>query len=104
MRFPFNAGCRITAGETTGRSVPLAAVFSEIAEQVVHHRISREVDERASFAPEGDEVGVLEPVEMERERGTRQPEPVADLADGHAPVSGLHKQAEDIEARFLSEG
>ena len=46
---------------------------------------------------------MLQFLEMEGERGRRQPELVADLAGGETPLPRLNEQPVNIEAGFLSQ-
>lgn len=81
----------------------MAAILGHVSEQRVHDRISRRVDQRPAFAPKGDEVGVLELAQVERQRRRREREPLANLPRRKPLGSGLHEQPENIEPRFVAE-
>src|SRR5215510_9486554 len=79
----------------------LAAILREVAEQRVHGVVARGVDHRPPFAPHGDEPGLAQAVEVERQRVRRQPDRVRHLSGGNAFRSRLHQQAVGFEAMLL---
>ena len=58
---------------------------------------------RPSFARESHQARVFQFLQMERERGGRQSEPLADLAGRHPILAGLNQEPVDIEAGLLCE-
>ena len=90
-------------GDAASGGGALAAILRQIGEQRVHDGISGRIDQGAALPAEGHEIGVLELVQVERQRRRRKPEPLADLSRGQPLRAGLHQQPEDIEARLVGE-
>jgi hypothetical protein len=104
MAFPFrdNRG-RIASADATRRSVALATIFRQVAQQRGHGVVFGHIAQGAPVAPGGNEAGVLKVAQMEGERGGGQIQPFGDKARGQPIAAGLHKQPEDVEARFVRE-
>src|SRR5215469_10588990 len=79
-------GC--AAGDTAVGA--LAAVLGQVTDQAVHGLEVRRLVERAAVAARAHEAGVLEPGQMERERGRGEPELLPDGPHRQARGPGLH--------------
>ena len=63
--------------------------------------VARRIDQRAALARAGDEPGLAQPIEVERQRVRREAERARDRAGRHALVAGPHQQTEHVEAVVL---
>src|SRR5688572_4682004 len=88
-----------TCRRFTGGS--LAAVFGKKFDQRVHVLEARAVDNEAPVLAALRQSRARQAGKMERQRGGRQLESLADGAGGHAPGAGLDQQAKDRKAGFL---
>src|ERR1700674_2947068 len=55
----------------------LAAILGKKAEQRIHGVVTRGINHRTAFAPHGDQVRLLQAVEMEGERIGRDPKGIS---------------------------
>ena len=99
---------RLRAGfcGSTGRGraqlgLAAAAVFGEVAEQVVHGLVARRVDQRAALAGDADEAGMTQTVEMKRQRVGGDADRGRHLSGRHAVRPRLHQQTVNVEPILL---
>src|SRR5271169_1292275 len=82
----------------------LAAIIGQVAEQHIHGVEPRGVNHRAALAPDGDESGLAQAIEMEGQGVRRESKSVGDLSRRHPGGSRLDKKTVSIKTIVLSEG
>src|ERR1051325_3334862 len=99
MVFSFPGG---RAGGT--RTATATAVLREVTDEFIHVLEIGAVDDEAAFGTAAHEAGAREVREMERERGGRQLELLANQPRRQSCGSGFDQQAVDLETSFLCQG
>src|SRR6185369_1140160 len=84
--------------------ITATAVFGQVGDELIHVREIGGIDDEAPVLAAVCNSRARQSRQVERKRGWRKVELLADGARGHASRSRLHQQAEDRKARTLGQG
>lgn len=91
----------LTDGGWSTRSLPCAAIFSQVAKERVHRVKLCRVDHRAALTAHGDKSGLVQSVKMKGQCVRRNTQRGGHFAGRRSCGPRLYQQSKRIEATFL---